>query len=207
MSLLSKRQDRAMAARDKLNSMGMDGDLFMRLSGFYAMGPIMPDGLPEFGYRDFTGRDERAGITVEAQELVHQLLDRMTPAVVDSMQEAIETLSKLTFAIQHNPNCPSPWLIRVPGKSAIIDMKPYSSVTHSDDLTGDRLAFGKTLPDAVAKLALPEEPAPPAPDLLEAAKAVEAWWVSEGQHISHGAPVGMFMLRQAISKAEQFGAK
>ncbi|MBY3432802.1 hypothetical protein HFN89_01250 [Rhizobium laguerreae] len=58
-------------------------------------------------------------------------------------------LSDLTFAIQHNPRCPSPWLVRLPGKSGTIDMKPYRDpvgiVKHE---TTDRLGFGKTLAEA-----------------------------------------------------------
>jgi hypothetical protein len=58
-------------------------------------------------------------------------------------------LLRLTFAVQHNPNCPSPWLVRLPGKSGTIDMKPYRDVIgivkHE---TGDRLGFGKTFAEA-----------------------------------------------------------
>jgi hypothetical protein len=54
----------------------------------------------------------------------------------------------LTFAVQHNPNCPSPWLVRLPGKGPI-DMLPYGDplrlVKHQ---TGDILGFGKTLEEA-----------------------------------------------------------
>lgn len=58
-------------------------------------------------------------------------------------------LCDLTFAVQHNPRCPSPWLVRLPGKSGTIDMKPYRDpvgiVKHE---TTDRLGFGKTLGEA-----------------------------------------------------------
>jgi hypothetical protein len=58
-------------------------------------------------------------------------------------------LLRLTFAVQHNPNCPAPWLVRLPGKSGTIDMKPYRDVIgivkHE---TGDRLGFGKTFGEA-----------------------------------------------------------
>lgn len=55
-----------------------------------------------------------------------------------------------TFAVQHNPNCPSPWLVRLPGDSAIIDMKPYSKIGRVEpgELTGDILGFGKTFEEA-----------------------------------------------------------
>ena len=72
---------------------------------------------------------------------------------------ALEHLSKLTFAIQHNPNCPSPWLVRVPGRSAIIDMKPYGAFGGGGNLTDDQLGFGKTLAEAVAVLIPSEEKA------------------------------------------------
>ncbi|MBO0141454.1 hypothetical protein JZX87_09795 [Agrobacterium sp. Ap1] len=71
-----------------------------------------------------------------------------------------EELLKLTFAIQYNPNCPSPWLVRLPGKSGSIDMKPYRDligiVPHQ---TGDVLGFGKTLEEA-ARAALTTEGQP-----------------------------------------------
>ena len=41
-----------------------------------------------------------------------------------------------------------------------------------------------------------------APELLEACKEVEAWWLREGKNEFIGAPAGMFMLRAAIQKAE-----
>ncbi|MDW5314984.1 hypothetical protein [Rhizobium sp. PL01] len=63
-------------------------------------------------------------------------------------------LCGLTFAVQHNPNCPSRWLVRLPGKSGVIDMKPYRDqigiVPHQ---TGDVLGFGRTL-DEAARAAL-----------------------------------------------------
>jgi len=58
-------------------------------------------------------------------------------------------ITGFTFAVQHNPNCPSPWLVRLPGKSAIIDMKPYFAFgAKAEDLTGDILGFGQTFEDA-----------------------------------------------------------
>jgi hypothetical protein len=69
------------------------------------------------------------------------------------MREALDDLCKLTFAVQHNPNCPAPWLVRLPGKGPI-DMKPYGDplgrVPHQ---TGDILGFGKTF-DEAARAAL-----------------------------------------------------
>ena len=61
-------------------------------------------------------------------------------------------LKDWTFAVQHNPNCPSPWLVRMPGKSMVIDMKPYASFgpLEKDEMTGDILGFGKTFGEAAA---------------------------------------------------------
>jgi len=56
--------------------------------------------------------------------------------------EALERLNKETYVVQHNPNCPSPFLVRLVGpESGIIDMKYY-------DETKDILGFGKTLEEA-----------------------------------------------------------
>jgi hypothetical protein len=76
------------------------------------------------------------------------LRDKPAPAVT-----ALDQLSKLTFAIQHNPNCPSPWLIRTPGKSLVIDLKPYASFGPTEDgyLTNDQLHFGKTFEEAALR--------------------------------------------------------
>lgn len=55
---------------------------------------------------------------------------------------------KHTFAVQYNPNCPSPWLVRMAGKWHVIDLKPYSIFTATDELTKDILGFGKTFDEA-----------------------------------------------------------
>lgn len=60
-----------------------------------------------------------------------------------------DELCKRTFAIQHSPNCPSQFLVRLPGKSGLIDMKPYGDVLGLvQHQTGDVLGFGKTLQEA-----------------------------------------------------------
>ncbi|MDW9478676.1 hypothetical protein GOB57_08155 [Sinorhizobium meliloti] len=68
-------------------------------------------------------------------------------------------LCDLTFAVQHNPRCPSPWLVRLPGKSGTIDMKPYRDpvgiVKHE---TTDHLGFGKTLREAARAALASKEP-------------------------------------------------
>lgn len=54
-------------------------------------------------------------------------------------------LLKETFVIEYNPNCPSPWLVRLCGKSCIIDKQYY-------DVTNDVLGFGKTIKEAYKEL-------------------------------------------------------
>lgn len=77
-----------------------------------------------------------------------------TIATLNANNAAFEELCGLTFAIQHNPNCPAKFLVRLPGKSGRIDMKPYADrlgfIRHQ---TGDVLGFGKTLHEA-ARIAL-----------------------------------------------------
>lgn len=51
-----------------------------------------------------------------------------------------------TFAVAFNPNCPSPWLVRMPGLRAFIDHKPYNGKV--EEITDDALGFGKTLAQA-----------------------------------------------------------
>lgn len=58
-------------------------------------------------------------------------------------------LCQLTFAIQHNPNCPHKFLIRLPGKSGLIDLKPYrDQLGTRPHETGDAIGSGKTLHEA-----------------------------------------------------------
>lgn len=40
-----------------------------------------------------------------------------------------------------------------------------------------------------------------APELYEAAIAVEEWWLREGMHEFNGAPACMFRIRSALTKA------
>jgi hypothetical protein len=72
------------------------------------------------------------------------------------VSEEWQELCKRTFVVQHNPNCPSPFLVRMAGKGPI-DMLPYGDglglIRHQ---TGDVLGFGKTLRDA-ARAALSDK--------------------------------------------------
>lgn len=68
---------------------------------------------------------------------------------VISDRTAWQHLQSLTFAVQHSPNCPSPYLVRLPGASGLIDMKSYGDpLGLKPSQTGDVLGFGKTLEQA-----------------------------------------------------------
>jgi len=85
--------------------------------------------LPE-RYRSVTRREPRISVSVPAE------------------------LAERTFAVQHNPRCPSPFLVRLPGKGGRIDMKPYrDGLGFVEHETQDILGFGKTLGEA-ARIAL-----------------------------------------------------
>lgn len=61
--------DRLRLIRDQL---GAHGDLFMRLNGFYRIGPAGPV-EPEFGYRDFRASEFRQPIQTEAADAIAAL--------------------------------------------------------------------------------------------------------------------------------------
>jgi len=79
-------------------------------------------------------------------------LDRIRSALSAQVQDVAgsERLRDVTYAIQHNPNCPAKYLVRLVGESGRIDLKPYGNhlprVKHE---TGDILGFGKTLDEAI----------------------------------------------------------
>jgi hypothetical protein len=57
-------------------------------------------------------------------------------------------LEKETFAVQHCPNCPKPYLVRlIPKYKGTLDLKPYAYVKR-DQLTEDICGFGTTLAEA-----------------------------------------------------------
>ena len=58
--------------------------------------------------------------------------------------KVMQILKQTTYALQHNPNCPEPYLVRLPGNSAVIDLKNYHE-------TRDILGSGKTLREAAHK--------------------------------------------------------
>lgn len=59
-------------------------------------------------------------------------------------------LTQKTFEIQHCPNCPSPFLVRLAApNTGRLDRKPYVSIgVENPDLTKDILGFGETLIEA-----------------------------------------------------------
>lgn len=60
-------------------------------------------------------------------------------------------LAKQTFAVQHNPNCRIPYLVRLIGvKNGSIDLTSYDT-DDSESKTNDILGFGKTLRQAAEK--------------------------------------------------------
>lgn len=84
------------------------------------------------------------------------------PAQGEQWQDmkALSELSKRTYAIQYNPNCPDKYLVRLPNNGAI-DLKPYGNAAfHVSNQTNDILGFGKTLHEAYT--AAIDAPAPEA---------------------------------------------
>lgn len=66
-------------------------------------------------------------------------------------------LAGKAFVVQHNPNCPSPFLVRMPGDGGRIDMLPYATPLSPCE-TKDILGFGRTLEEAATvALRLAEE--------------------------------------------------
>ena len=55
--------------------------------------------------------------------------------------KTLDELNKLTYAVQHNPNCSDPFLVRLVGCAFMLDLLPYHE-------TKDVLGFGKTLIEA-----------------------------------------------------------
>ena len=59
--------------------------------------------------------------------------------------KTLKELGKLTYVVEHSPNCRSPFLVRLNGASATIDKLQYS---FTKNRTNDILGFGKTLVQA-----------------------------------------------------------
>ncbi len=57
--------------------------------------------------------------------------------------EVLERLTQSTYVVEHNPNCLSPFLVRLPGKKGYID-KMNSG-------TADICGYGRTLVDAAGQ--------------------------------------------------------
>jgi hypothetical protein len=78
-------------------------------------------------------------------------------------EEALKQLAEKTFAVQHSPNCPSPYLVRLAGRGkGMIDLKPPNR-------TADVLGYGKTLCEAAAAaLEIQEKQKDPTPAFTDA---------------------------------------
>lgn len=88
---------------------------------------------PRFSWLEKDIRDIRSALSAQVQDVA-----------------GLERLRDVTYAVQHNPNCSNPYLVRLVGKSGSIDFKNYgqafSMVKHE---TGDILGFGKNLDEAI----------------------------------------------------------
>ncbi|MCZ7470296.1 hypothetical protein M0412_10820 [Agrobacterium sp. O3.4] len=97
----------------------------------------------------FDGAIEDASVIAEIYAVIKR--EEANSAQVEDLA-GFERLRDVTYAIQHNPNCPAKYLVRLVGKSGRIDLKPYGNhlprVKHE---TGDVLGFGKTLDEAIDK--------------------------------------------------------
>jgi hypothetical protein len=72
------------------------------------------------------------------------------------MCEILDKLSKYTYRIEHNPNCPSQYLVRLVGWSrGQIDGKPtgHPLMAQNTETTADAYGYGKTL-EAAAEAAI-----------------------------------------------------
>lgn len=83
-------------------------------------------------------------------------------------------LSTLTYRIEHNPHCPSPYLVRLVGEAGKIDGLPTSQ-------TKDSFGYGKTLTDATHK-ALHEEFRTSPTVVLDSREGVGTLVEKEGEH-------------------------
>lgn len=87
-----------------------------------------------------------------ADRQMAQEITRLRTALSEAEQQikSLDRLRDVTYAVQHNPNCPAKYLVRLVGKSGRIDFKPYGNglprVKHE---TTDILGFGKTLGEAI----------------------------------------------------------
>lgn len=69
--------------------------------------------------------------------------------LVDPAPAAPDWLAKETYAVQHNPNCPRPYLVRLVRAGRIgLDMLQYAYTEDPGGLTADALGFGVTLTEA-----------------------------------------------------------
>ena len=116
-------------------------------SAWYFVNPHKGGWRIHFGTEEIHPTIEAAKAAAQAdyEALIRSALSAQVQDVA-----GLERLRDVTYAVQHNPNCPAKYLVRLVGKSGRIDLKPYGnhfpSVKHE---TGDVLGFGKTLDEAI----------------------------------------------------------
>lgn len=94
------------------------------------------------------------GVELDVGEDIPVCLGDMVDEMVSAPADNAETrhtvpnwLSKQTFAIQHNPNCPSRYLVRMVGfRAGVIDLKSY--YVNGPEGTKDALGFGNSIEEA-----------------------------------------------------------
>ena len=82
--------DQLRPIRDRL---GRHGDLFMRLNGFYRIGPDGPM-EPEFGYRDFRNSEFRQPIQEEAASALAALTDLAAPSAPAEVEGLVAAIRR-----------------------------------------------------------------------------------------------------------------
>lgn len=65
-----------------------------------------------------------------------------------SAESPLASIGDLTYAVEHNPNCPKPFKVRLVGDAGMLDL-----VRPGANLTRDLLGHGVTLQEAVIEAA------------------------------------------------------
>lgn len=149
--------------RDILHRYGQDGDIYMRMRGFYWTGPRKGTD-PEFGYRDLTGRGDRAPLWKESADLVQNLVE-----YIESFDEINAEKKRLAHDIMveiDGPDAaPAPSLCDVLG--AVKDlMSDYRMATTPSPTTG---------PEDLIEEALTAHWGERCPDKFQGCGACDAW--------------------------------
>ncbi|WP_320196273.1 hypothetical protein RMR10_004395 [Agrobacterium rosae] len=108
------------------------------------------------------GHETRPNI-IEAKKAAQAHHDAAVRAALSAQVQdvvGLERLKDITYAVQHSPNCPAKFLVRLVGKSGVIDLKPYGGpFTFMKNETTDILGFGKTIDEAIDKALAAAAPA------------------------------------------------